>query len=103
MWQTNAISWINFGVLIASSFLFILYYVKSVSPAALEKRIGPSAYKQCATYRMVASVFMFIVAANYIIYYWFPLPLPLPRTFSWSWWVSAVIAVLIAIPSLYLR
>jgi protein-S-isoprenylcysteine O-methyltransferase Ste14 len=34
--------------------------------------------------------------------YWFPLPLPLPRTFPWSWRVSALIAVLIAIPALYL-
>ena len=102
MWQPQLIPWLNFGVLIASSFLFTLFYVKSVSPAALEKRIDHSAYKRCATYRMIASVLMIIVAVNYILYFWFPLPLPLPRTFSWSWWVSAVIAVLIAVPSLYL-
>ncbi len=96
------IPWLNFGILIASSFLFTLFYVKSVSPATLERRIGPSAYQRCATYRVISSVFMFIVAVNYILYHWFPLPLPLPRTFPWPWWVSAGIAVLIAVPSQYL-
>jgi protein-S-isoprenylcysteine O-methyltransferase Ste14 len=94
--------WINFGVLIASSFLFTLFYVKSVGPAALEKRIGSSAYQKCATYRMISSVFMMVVAVNYVLYYWLPLPLPLPNTFAWPWWVSAVIAAGIAAPSLYL-
>ena len=96
------ISWINFGILVISSFLFTFFYVKSVGPAALEKRIGVSAYRKCSTYRMVASVFMGIVAINYVLYYWFPLPLPLPDTFPWPWWVSAVIAVVIAVPSGYL-
>lgn len=95
------IPWLNFGVLIASSFLFTLFYVKSVGPAALERRIGDSAYQRCATFRIISSVFMTIVAANYILYHWFPLPLPLPQTFSWPWWVSAVIAGIIAVPSLY--
>jgi len=96
------ISGINFSVLIASSFLFTLFYVKSVSPAALEDRIGAAAYPKCSTYRMISSVFMTVVAVNYILYYWFPLPLPLPHTFLWPWWVSAVIATAIALPSLYL-
>lgn len=96
------IPWINFVVLITSSVLFTFFYVKSVSPAALEREIGPSAYKKCATYRMVASAFMMVVAANYVLYYWFPLPLPLPTAFPWSWPVSAVIAVSIGVPSLYL-
>ena len=96
------IAGLNFGILIISSLLFLIFYVKSVSPASLEKRIGPSAYQRCATYRMISSFFMMIVAVGYILYYWFPLPLPLPRTFPWSWWVSAIIAVFIAIPSLYL-
>ncbi len=94
--------WINFGILTTSSFLFTLFYVKSVSPAALEKRIGPSAYQKCSTYRLIASLFMMVVAVNYVMYYWFPLPLPLPNTFPWPWWVSAAIAVGIAFPSLYL-
>jgi protein-S-isoprenylcysteine O-methyltransferase Ste14 len=96
------IPWINFAVLIASSFVFTVFYVKSVGPAALEKSIGPSAYQRCATYRLISSIFMFVVAVNYVLYYWFPLPLPLPRTFPWPWWVSAAVAALIAVPSAYL-
>jgi protein-S-isoprenylcysteine O-methyltransferase Ste14 len=45
---------------------------------------------------------MFVVAVNYVLYYWFPLPLPLPRTFPWQWWISVAIAALIAVPSAYL-
>lgn len=96
------IAWINLVVLLVASFLFTLFYVRSVAPAALEKRIGPSAYEKCATYRMIASVFMFVAMGNYILYYWYPLPLPLPRAFPWPWWVSGIIAAVIAIPSLYL-
>ena len=96
------IPWINFAVLITSSLLFTVFYVKSVGPAALERRIGPSAYQLCATYRLISSIFMFVVAVNYVLYYWLPLPLPLPRTFPWPWWVSVAIAALIAVPSAYL-
>ena len=96
------IPYLNFIVLIISSGLFTLFYIWSVSPATLEKRIGSSAYPKCATYRVVSSLFMLVVSVNYILYYWFPLPLPLPRTFPWTWWISAVIAVIIAIPSVFL-
>lgn len=96
------LSWINFGVLTISSVLFTIFYVISVSPAALEKRIGDSAYRKCSAYRMVASIFMVVAAANYVLYYWFPLPLPLPTMFPWPWPVSVIIAVIIAIPSVCL-
>jgi protein-S-isoprenylcysteine O-methyltransferase Ste14 len=93
------IAYLNFSVLIISSILFTLYYIKSVSPAALSKSMGEIAFQRCATYRVISSVFMTIAGVNYILYFWYPLPIPLPRTFPWPWWVSAVIAVLIAIPS----
>ncbi len=96
------IPYLNFTILLTSSIIFTVYYVKSVSPAALAKRIGPAAYAKCASYRFISGIFMFVAAGNYIVYYWFPLPLPLPRTFAWPWWVSAVIAVAIAAPSLWL-
>ena len=96
------IPWVNFAVLIISSCLFSVFYVKSVRPAALENSIGRSAYQRCATYRLISSVFMFVAAANYVLYYWFPLPVPLPRTFPWAWKISAAIAIVIAIPSVYL-
>ena len=96
------ISWVNFLILISCSFLFSYFYVRSVRPAVLEKKIGAVAYKKCALYRNVSSLFMLIVSINYVLYYWFPLPLPIPQTFSWAWKISAAIAVVIAVPSLYL-
>jgi protein-S-isoprenylcysteine O-methyltransferase Ste14 len=93
---------INFIVLILSSILFTVYYVKSVRPAFLAERFGETAYKKCGQYRLISSIFMFMAAGNYVLYYWFPLPLPIPSTFLWEWKVSGAIAVVIAIPSLYI-
>lgn len=96
------VSWLNFLTLIICSFLFSFFYLRSVKPAALDKKIGAIAYKKCAFYRSISSIFMLIVSANYILYFWFPLPLAMPKTFPWEWWISAAIAIVIAIPSLYL-
>jgi len=93
------IAWINFGMLIGSGLLILYFYVKSVRPVALELEIGPTAYARCARYRLVSSIFMLVAAINYAVYYFYPLPIPLPLTFPWPWWVSALIAVLIALPS----
>jgi len=96
------IAWINFIVLIVSAPLFLYFYVKSVGPAALEKKIGEAAYAKCMRYRLIASTFEIVAVANYIVYFFCPLPVPLPQTFPWEWWVSIVIATAIAIPSGYL-
>ena len=95
-------AWINFTVLIISTSLCLVFYVKSAGPAALEKKIGAIAYKKCTQYRMVSAIFMTVACVNYVLYVFYPLPISLPRTFPWGWWVSALIAVLIAIPSGYL-
>jgi protein-S-isoprenylcysteine O-methyltransferase Ste14 len=96
------VAWINLATLVVSAPLFLVFYAKSVRPAALEIEIGEAAYRRCARYRSVAAVLMFVASANYVVYYFYPLPVGLPRTFPWSWWVSAVVAVLIALPSGYL-
>jgi protein-S-isoprenylcysteine O-methyltransferase Ste14 len=95
-------AWINFAVLITSTLLCLYFYVKSAGPATLEKKIGARAYAKCTRCRIIASIFMTVAILNYAVYYFYPLPLPLPRTFPWPWWVSASIAVLIALPSSYL-
>ena len=96
------IAWINIGVFFVSALLFLIFYNLSVSPAALEKRMGPGAYPRCARYRVVAMIFEMITLVNYVIYIFYPLPIPLPKTFSWPYWVSALIAIAIAIPSVWL-
>jgi protein-S-isoprenylcysteine O-methyltransferase Ste14 len=93
------IAWINVAVMIGSSLLLLYYYVRSASPATLEKVLGPRAYGRCARDRIIAGVFEFIAAAGYVVYFFFPLPVQLPRGFPWPWWVSVLIAVAIGAPS----
>jgi protein-S-isoprenylcysteine O-methyltransferase Ste14 len=93
------ITWINLAVMVVSTLLFLYFYVKSVGPAALEKRIGAAAYPLCTRYRFVSGIFMGLVCINYVVYVFYPLPVSPARTFLWPWWVSALIAVLIAIPA----
>lgn len=93
------LAWINFAVLLIASLLFLLFYVRSVSPAGREKVIGPRAYQQCFYDRLVAGTLEFIITANFVLYYFYPLPTPLPDKFPWSWWVSLTIAALIGIPA----
>ena len=93
------IAWINIAVLLLATFLTVFYYVKSVEPAALEQKIGITAYAKCTRYRAASAVFMTLAGVNYVVYAFYPIPLPLPRVFPWPYWISALIAVLIAIPS----
>lgn len=98
------IAWINFITLIVGGGLMTALYLLSVRPAALEKKIGAKAYQRCGRYRMMTTIFMFTIMANYIVYHWHPLPIdPFPPVFPWPYWISVIIAVVIAIPSLYLE
>lgn len=96
------IAWANFAVLIVSAILFVYFYVRSVGPASLERKIGEVAYAKCKRYRITASAFEIVVVVNYVIYSFYPLPVPLPDTFPWTWWVSLAIAVVILVPGVYL-
>jgi protein-S-isoprenylcysteine O-methyltransferase Ste14 len=97
--EFKMVAWINFVVLSLATSLTLIYYVRSVRPAALEQKIGPAAYDKCTRYRTLSAVFMTLAGVNYVIYVFYPLPLALPRVFPWPYWVSALIAVVIAIPS----
>jgi len=96
------IEWLNFIVLIVSSILFLYFYVKSVSPAQLEKTMGEIAYPKCKTYRIIAGAFEGITIINYVVYIFYPLPLGLPLTLPWDYLLSLVMAFVIIIPSAYL-
>ncbi|MFW9972846.1 MAG: methyltransferase family protein [Candidatus Odinarchaeota archaeon] len=96
------IEWINFIILVIATVSMALFYIKSVGPAQLEKKIGEIAYKKCGNYRVIASVFELITAINYILYFFFPLPIPFPRFFIWDYWISVVLSFVILIPCLYI-
>ncbi|MFX0050077.1 MAG: hypothetical protein ACFE8U_02185, partial [Candidatus Hermodarchaeota archaeon] len=63
------IEWINLVAMVLSSVLMLLFYLKSVSPAALAAKIGEAAYRRCYYYRLVASFFEFIVILTYLGYF----------------------------------
>jgi len=96
------IAWINVAILVLSTLLCLYFYVRSAGPVALAARIGAHAYELCTRYRFVSAAFMSLASANYVIYFFYPLPIRIPRAFPWPWWVSALIALAIAVPSGYL-
>ena len=96
------IEWINVIALVVSTILFLYFYVKSVSPAQLEKKIGETAYPKCKTYRLIAVGFEGITVINYVIYFFYPLPLGLPLVFPWDRIVSNLVGIIILMPSVYL-
>jgi protein-S-isoprenylcysteine O-methyltransferase Ste14 len=94
-------AWLNFALLVVSTALVLYFYVKSAGPAALEQKIGATAYQKCARYRLIAGLLMGLACVNYVLYVFYPLPIALSHTFPWAWWVSASMAALLAIPSGY--
>ena len=96
------IVWINFAVLVASTILFTYFYLASVRPGALEKRIRDRAYKRSTINRIVSALFLTLIVANYVIYTYRPVPAPALTRFPWPYWVSAIVGVILAIPSGYL-
>jgi protein-S-isoprenylcysteine O-methyltransferase Ste14 len=96
------VAWLNLTALVTATLLTFIFYVKSVGPAALEKKIGEAAWTRCSRYRLLSGLFMGLATVCYVVYFFFPLNLSLPVLFPWPWWVSALIAVVIAIPSGYL-
>jgi len=96
------IAWINFAVLLLASLLFLYFYTRSVSPAGREMVDGGRAYRLCYYDRLVSGGLEFVITANFVLYYFYPLPTPLADKYPWAWWISAVIAALIGIPALTL-
>jgi protein-S-isoprenylcysteine O-methyltransferase Ste14 len=97
----DVIPYVTIFIFIVSAMVSLYFYVKSVQPAALEKKIGDRAWGACKRYRLISGLFMFVNFFCYIAYFLFPLQW-LPVVFPWDYWVSVLIAVLIAIPSGYL-
>jgi len=78
------IAWVNMICLLLAILGVLYFCVRSAGPAALEQKIGPSAYQRCANYRLIEGGLMGVTMLNYILYVFYPLPIPLPKTFPWS-------------------
>lgn len=96
------VAWINLAVLVFSSLGFLLFYVRSVSPAGLEKIKPGNAYPLCYRLRMAAILFELITFISYVVTTRLPLPLLIPGHFPWAWWISALLGTLIGVPALIL-
>jgi protein-S-isoprenylcysteine O-methyltransferase Ste14 len=96
------IPWINVGVMVISTLLMFVFYLRSSRPAQLEKKIGEVAYRKCGRYRVIASIFELILIGTYVVYSYYPLPIGLPETFPWAYWISVAWALIIGIPGGYI-
>jgi hypothetical protein len=96
------LAWINFLIMILVGLSCGYFYIKSVSPATLEKKIGEIAYKKCTLYRTISGIFFVSFFITWVVYFYFPLPIPIPRFFPWERWISGLMALAIAVPRLCL-
>jgi len=97
-WEAIMWAWINVAVMVVLAVVTTAVYVRSVSPAALEKKIGPEAYAVCGRTRKVAMGLYLLFFVPYVRAAFYP-PAPFPRGFPWPYWMSAVLGALIAVPS----
>jgi protein-S-isoprenylcysteine O-methyltransferase Ste14 len=94
--------WINFAILLIATILFLVFYIRSVSPAGRSMLVGSQAFQLCFYDRLLAGTMEFVILVNFIFYHFYPLETPLPETFPWPWVASFLVALLIGIPALIL-
>lgn len=93
---------LNLILMVSFTLLFVVLYNRSVSPAALEKKMGPEAFAYCGRLRAISITFLVLVMATYIFHDFFPITFGLPEKFDLPYWVLALIAVIIAVPTTYM-
>lgn len=102
--QEALVSYVNFVALLVSSAIFTIFYVKSVKPAELERKIGIKAYERCKWYRLVSGFFMTLAAIHYVVFWYYPLPGLPPNLveFPWQYHISVYIALILTLPFSYI-
>jgi len=96
------VEWINFSLLLIFITLFTIFYVRSVSPARLEAKLGEKAWPHCGKVRAVSIFFLISVMVNYLLFDIYPLPIEALMSFNWSYYISLTLALVIAIPTTYM-
>jgi len=90
--------WLNLGVLLASTVVYVWLYVLSVGPARREQYLGERAWDLCRRYRKLVFIPMTTYLISYGLFIAFPPDVGLPRWFPWPWWVSLGVAVVLGVP-----
>ena len=96
------IAWVSFIVLLVLIAIFTSLYIRSVSPARLEAKLGEQAYEHCGKVRAVSIFFLVSVMVCYLVCANYPLPFPRLESFSWPYLVSVLLAIAISIPTTYM-
>lgn len=95
-------AWINLGLMVIFAACFVALYIRSVSPAALEPKMGLKAYPYCGRLRALSIFFLVLVMVNYLVYDFYPLSIPGLMRFPWPYPISVILGILIAIPTSYM-
>ena len=96
------VAWINLGLMVIFTTCFVVLYIRSVKPAALEEKMGPKAYLHCGRVRAISIFFLVLVMGTYLVYDFYPLPIPGLARFSWPYLVSAILGIVIAVPTSFM-
>jgi protein-S-isoprenylcysteine O-methyltransferase Ste14 len=96
------VTWVNLILMLIFIGVFTGLYVRSVSPAKLERKLGERAYTHCGRVRAGSILFLILVMVNYLIYDIYPLPIEALKSFNWPYLVSILLAVVITIPTTYM-
>lgn len=79
---------------------YVLFYILSVGPARLEKKIGSKSYKICSILRKIAFAGLFLHIAAEIMYFIKPIDIGLPKRIIpgvTGWVYSIIIGILITL------
>lgn len=93
---------LNFLLFIATSTASAILYVKSVSPAQMEREKVPLPYELSKRYRMGSLVAMGLALVFFILCRSLPIANALAAPFRWPQWLSFFFAMLLALPALAL-
>lgn len=88
---------INFIGIFVSLFLFAVFYSLSLTPVKRAEKYGDKAWKQCANFRLISSLFETLTVVGLILWVLFPIPNLFLQIFS-QWWEAVLIGMLLLIP-----
>jgi protein-S-isoprenylcysteine O-methyltransferase Ste14 len=89
--------WINFSSLILNIFLFSYLYILSIQPKKREQRKGILVWKKSMRFRIIASLFEFLIVTNMILWIWYPIPIVNWKVHP-NYIIGILVGILISIP-----
>lgn len=70
----DLIPWLNLLSLHISALMFSYLSIISVMPVTREEKRGEKAWKECYQFRIIMSIFAFLMVINTILWIWIPVP-----------------------------